>query len=339
MDLPVGLSYLKVVPSYDCAKGCFYCYNTLLGQRSTPNPQAVESAVMDVLERSPVPLTVEIIGGEPLEPPALEFTIKLLEMLRSHPKCDRTVVSTALASPRILSRVSGLVDLLYFSIDVSEDGRNRKRISSARLQNTIRGLAGDSEVAISVVIFGDETRDIFERHIGAMRELGIKSIGFAHQSATWLSLRQIEAIVALYHLLFKLRLADRSVRLEGTILDSMELYLLDGERTAACECARNSLAIEPDARVVPGVCTDHILGPLGSDTLHENRDAALLKGDCGSCDLWNVCRGGCATEAKKFNGSPLSRAPFHCQIMKGLRDRVRDDVQRLPTLMSRTSTS
>jgi radical SAM protein with 4Fe4S-binding SPASM domain len=333
MELPQELSYVKVVPSYECAKACFYCYNTLLGQSSMPAHGAITDILLSILDSATSPLSVEIIGGEPLEPPALKFTLQTLERARAHDRCDQIFLSTALASPRLLSQVAPLVDLIYLSIDMARDERNKKSVSLVRLQRVLRAIRdGGSDVALSVVIFGTETDAEIVAFVDLLIEAGVSSVGMAHQSATRLSQAEVSRVVAIYHLLFKLRLTRAAeITISGTMLDSIELSLLGGSRTGACECARYSVVIEPDARVVPGVCTDHALAPISPTVLLEGRPEQLQAGACGSCPLWDVCKGGCATEALRFSGDAAKRAPIHCAVMLGLSSAVSRDVESIPS--------
>lgn len=331
IHLPEDLTYLKVVPSFACAKGCFYCYNTLLDQQTTPDPPRVIEQVRRVLEQTSRSISVELIGGEPLEPPALDTTLELLQMLRAHDRVDKIYLSTALASRRVLTLIAPSVDVVYLSIDMAHDRRNRKLLSDVRLGGITDVLCKTAtELRVSCVLYGRESPEELLEFVDGLEKAGITSVGFGHITATRLSADRIETYAKLYHSLFKLRLtrAPRA-KIVGTVLDSLEYFVRGDERVSACECSRNSLTIEPDGAVVSGVCVDHRLDPLPGEAFSDERAERLRATTCATCDLWSVCRGGCATEAARFAGDSLARAPFHCAILRGSRDQVVRDMASL----------
>src|SRR3954469_4891771 len=93
--LPAELTYVKVIPGYECSKGCHYCYNKLLNQTTDALPGAIGHTLDGVLHNAPRPIFVELIGGEPLEEPGLTTSLSVIKQLNSDPRCAGIVMSTA----------------------------------------------------------------------------------------------------------------------------------------------------------------------------------------------------------------------------------------------------
>ncbi len=332
--LPAELTHLKFIPSYDCARGCFYCYNGLLNQRLELGDVPLRGRLDELLSAATRPVTVEIIGGEPLQKPALHSTVALLEQARANARCSRTVLSTAVSSGPALMRVLPLVDLLYLSIDTSRDARNRKRISDWHLLDLVDACRRHgTDLFVSTVLFGDETRDELEEFVLRLRNAGVPAVGFTHLRSSELATAEIETAIMQYHHLFRLRLAlRRELLIAGAVLDSIELHMRGGCRTDACECARNSLVVEPDGTTSMGLCFDHeSLRPTKVEELRDIKDrrrAYLMAGPCAGCRLWDVCQGGCVSEGHRSSGNPLDRAEMWCAILLGIAARVETDLSR-----------
>jgi len=331
---PDSLTYLKVIPSFTCSRGCHYCYNVKLGQETEMDAAATRVAMQRVLAAATHPFVVEIIGGEPLEPPALGVTISLLRELDDHPKCAGTVVSTAVASPFILDRILPSVARIYLSVDVSASRANRKVLSTSRLASVARRCrAYDVDLFLSTVLFGDETSESLERFVRDAADAGVNHVGFSHQTATPLDSDAIQVAIGQYYELFRLRLMySGRIAVVGTILDSVELSVVGGRRTASCECGSKSIVIEPDGALVPGLCADHRDARVSVHdfrAVRSERNVALLGGACGSCSLWPVCQGGCAFEGMRTNGSLLERDETQCRVMLGVTERVARDIAKV----------
>jgi radical SAM protein with 4Fe4S-binding SPASM domain len=333
--LPPELTHLKVIPSYACGRGCFYCYNTLLDQSLEIRGTAPQRALDEALAAVPRPITVEVIGGEPLEKPALRTTVELLERAQASPDCRSTVLSTAVATPTVLDPILPFVDLLYLSVDASTSERNRKRVSVARLAALVE-LCGrhGTELMLSTVLFGDETTADLDRFVGDLLDAGVASVGFTHLRSTTLSPQQVAAAAAQYHHLFQLRLTLRDrLEIAGGLLESIELHVMGGRRVAACECGRNSVVIEPDGSRSMGVCFDHeSFRPQALDEfrdLKQQREDVLREGMCGTCPLWDVCHGGCASEAHHSAGGTLGRAEQWCATIRAVAALVDGDLQQM----------
>src|SRR5215207_6926429 len=78
------LTILQIVPSFSCFRGCHYCYNEHLHQVDVDaQPERVLETMYGVLATSKRPsLEIELIGGEPLQPPALRVTTMILREAR-----------------------------------------------------------------------------------------------------------------------------------------------------------------------------------------------------------------------------------------------------------------
>ena len=325
-------SYVKVIPSYECARGCDYCYNRLLAQRSSPDSDAVLATLDQVLGDAQGPMSVEVIGGEPLQRPALDDTQRVLSICRADPRVTRTILSTAIASVDVLRTVTPWLDLLYLSVDAGAHSATNKKFVGARKLQEIVALASETgcQLSVSAVLSGEEQMAEIRDFIDLVMSAGIDSIGIVHTTGVYLSDKQIDSICATYHQLFRLSLFLRpKVRIVNSFLESIEVSLMGGRRAAACECARNSVAIEPDGRIIPGLCIDHELPFISPDRFAESqavRRQFLQSVDCGQCPLWSVCYGGCATEARRFNGQFAAKAPFQCAIMLGVWRLVQNDL-------------
>jgi radical SAM protein with 4Fe4S-binding SPASM domain len=335
LRLPDEMTYLKVIPDFKCSRGCHYCYNVLLGQEMSGDADKILATLDEVLAQVPRPIWVELIGGEPLELPARDLTFEILKRLQGHAKCRGVVLSTAVASPALLRRVLPLVRRVYLSIDLSNSRQNRKRLSQRQMDELGR-LFDSAEVDLYVtgVLYGDETAEELREFIVRLSSAGIRSVGLTHRTTMPLTPAEIEGAIGHYYELFRLRLAGRSqVEIAGTILDSIELHLRGGLRKGPCECGRNSVAIEPDGRIRMGLCFDHRRDRIEAEdfqVIRSERPKHLREHDlCGSCALWDVCHGGCVSEAIRIHGTPYARASVHCEILRGVAQRVEEDVRHL----------
>jgi radical SAM protein with 4Fe4S-binding SPASM domain len=323
LNLPAELTYVKVVPGYECTKGCFYCYNKLLNQRMPGFAPDIICQLKAVLEQASQPVVVELIGGEPLEEPALPITVAVLKMLQTHAMCAGTVLSTAVISSDTLAGIMPMVNRVYLSVDIGRGNRNRKHVSVDSLRR-ITALARDADVdlATSTVLFGDETFDDFAQFLNQLVDIGVPSAGFGHITAMRLSDKDVAVAVRQYYELFQLRLALRpAIKVVGGVLDSLEIHLRGGTRRAACECGTNSVSIEPNGRLNVGLCFDHSTQTYdthGFAELRAKRSNKLQEDLCGTCELWAVCQGGCTSEAIRLTGSPYGRALTHCAVLRGL---------------------
>jgi radical SAM protein with 4Fe4S-binding SPASM domain len=334
IGLPEEFAYLKVIPSYVCTRGCDYCYNVLLAQETSLDVAKLLDGVDEALRQAPRPVHVELIGGEPLQSPGLDVTIDLVERLSRNPQCAGIVLSTAMVAPDRLSRVIPLLSRVYLSMDLSNSKDNRKRLHIQRLRSVAELCdAHGVDLCLSTVLFGDESADELSRYVEDAKSSGVKSIGFTHRTASPMSKAEIAATVDQYHHLFRLRLAERpEIEIFGSMLDSIELSIIGGSRKAPCECGRNSVVVEPDGTLSPGVCFDHRRGRysiMQFTQLRSERPAHLLEGMCGTCRLWSVCQGGCVSEAIRLNGSPLTRANLECEIIRGLASLIERDIAAL----------
>jgi radical SAM protein with 4Fe4S-binding SPASM domain len=334
LHLPDEMSYLKIIPDFKCSRGCHYCYNVLLGQKTAASNDKVMAALHAVLEQTPRPVWIELIGGEPLELPARDLTFMILEKLQGHPRCAGTVLSTAVVSPALLSDVMPLLDRVYLSIDLSSSKQNRKRLDKRRLRVLVELFdSAKVELCVSGVLFGDESPRDLREFVEELVRVGIKSVGLSHRSALPLTLAEIDVAVGQYYELFRLRLEKRSdVQVVGTILDSIELHLLGGLRKGACECGRNTVVIEPNGQLTVGVCLDHRTDLMTLRAFRDvrlERPSRLLSGLCGDCALWDVCQGGCVSEAVRLHQTPFARASIHCEILRGVARRIEEDIRLL----------
>lgn len=331
-ELPPELEELKVIPSYQCARGCFYCYNTLLNQTRQADPLTQRKKLLETMANAPRRLTVEIIGGEPLEPGVFEQTVEYLTLLRGHSRSAKIVVSTAVAASLPLQRILPFVDRVYLSIDASASTRNRKRITEARLRQLAELFEShDVELIGSVVLFGDESADELQTFVDLAVRSGLRAIGFSHRTATSLDLNERERYVDQYYELFRLRLAwQGTIRIGGAMLESLEIHFAGGYRVASCECGVTSMVLEPDGRLGMGICFDnHDYHPDAVNefrSLKSERERTLKETPpCSTCALWDVCRGGCVGEASQHAGDPMARAPLHCTLLRGVAARVQAD--------------
>lgn len=331
---PDAFNYLKVVPTYECSRGCHYCYNTLLGQQAPPEPESMLRSLDQILKSVRAPIWIELIGGEPLQRPALGVSRQVLDRVRGDSNCAGVVLSTAISAPAVLRPVIPHLSRIYISLDASAGSGNRKRFRDPSIRRIVDMCASSGvELVMSCVLFGDETSEDIARFIDRLASLGVRACGFAHQSATYLSQAKIATAIDQYYELFKLKLALRdSFAICGTILDSTELHFRNGLRLGACECGLRSVVLEPDGGLSPGVCMDHRRGIMSVDefsVIRSARPQRLLQGVCGTCPLWEVCHGGCVSEAIRLHGTPYERATAHCQILLGVTRRVRADVAAL----------
>jgi radical SAM protein with 4Fe4S-binding SPASM domain len=305
-----------------------------LGQTANIDEAAVRAALERLLEQAEGTVSVEIIGGEPLERPARELTLRLLSDLARDPRCSATTLCTAITSGDALAAAFSLCQHAYVSIDFSRDPTNRKLATTKRIEQLV-GLAKatGTSLAINSVMSSDDSETDITRFVEQCISAGVKEFGAAHISSRGLTDAELARIVDQYYHMFKLRLAYRDqIHISNGILDSLEIHLKGGSRSAGCECAQTSVAIEPDGRVVHGVCVDHLRQVPDVEAfraLQEERLRALSSGPCKDCELWRVCYGGCMTEAIRINGSPLSRATERCRILLGLNERVSIDLNNL----------
>ncbi|MAE96158.1 MAG: hypothetical protein CL910_16005 [Deltaproteobacteria bacterium] len=115
----------------------------------------------------------------------------------------------------------------------------------------------------------------------------------------------------------------------------------------SASCANSLLAIAPDGRVGQCDCwvsnfDGHEFGVIGEDDMATmlaarprspfvNRSFALARDtECGECEHWNVCFGGCPVRAFAFGGDML--APDHyCSVYKEMMNAVRRHAAGLAT--------
>jgi radical SAM protein with 4Fe4S-binding SPASM domain len=277
---------------------------------------------------------VEIIGGEPLEEPGLAITLSLLEQLAADPKCQGVIISTAVISTRIFEIVLPYVSRIYLSVDISNDRQNRKHVPIQRIATLVSMCkSAGVELSIATVMFGDESADELKEFIDALVGAGVSSVGLGHITVSAKTPHEVTIAVNQYYQLFRLRLAYRpKIQIIGTVLDSLELHLAGNARKAACECGRNSVVIEPDGQLNVGLCFDHkrdTYTPEKFLSIRSDRPGYLLKGACSGCALWDVCQGGCVSEAVRLNGTPFARAEIQCQILLGVAERLEADLLSL----------
>lgn len=327
--IPESVHYVKVISSYLCSRGCGYCYNTILGQSIASEPARVLASLQDIIKSAEGSLDVEFIGGEPLQRPIRDETLKLLRFAKESGTVRQVFMSSALTSAKVMSIAMPFIDSLYLSVDFTSSG-NRKPLNASQLSRVV-SIAAKENTAISVssVLHGDETLDDMLRFIEVLETCGIKSWGFSHQSYLGLSPALLSRYTNQYYDAFRVSVVvgDR-VSVSNGIIDSLKIQLKGGSRDAACECARHSVVIEPDGSLSPGVCQDHVRGRLSPKEfipLQETRSTRLQASECKGCPLWNVCYGGCMTEATRLTGSPNGRSIVECHLLTELHRRVSFD--------------
>lgn len=313
--------YLKVIPTFSCARGCFYCYNDLLKQRASPDYPRLLGTLVKVLARAPEPMDVEIIGGEPLEFTSVEQTLGIIDTIERS-RYRSLTISTAQATSIHLPLVIGRVSRIYLSIDISRSPRNRKRLRGDRLRALVRRCAdAGTEICTSSVLFGDETPEELDGFVELLIDCGVPMAGFTHQTATPLSLDDVAAFGGSLFRLMELRYAcANEIEIVGAIIDDLDLWIRGASRSGACECGDTSMVIEPDGSIGSQLCRDHLNGPpiTPAELLEHKRTRliALEQGECAGCDLWEVCRGGCLTEAVRFGAGSHARAPYFCAVLQ-----------------------
>lgn len=333
VQLPDALSSVKVVVTHDCQRGCNYCYNSLQAQHVPQDAPAVLRTLSAVLDSADRPLTVEVIGGEPLEPHALPLTTAVIEVSYQHKQCERIVLNTAIPASAALAKLAPMCDFVYLSTDISPCAQNRKRHKRRRLEETKKLLDSfGTELSTSVVLFGDETDIQLISHIDGLIDIGIKSVGFGYRTNTILSDSLMASHAAQFHLLFRLRfIKESSIRLHGAILETLEL-LVSGRVTAGpCECGVSSISIDPNGSLVPGICGDYRQGAavawpkLAQPWLARSRALHAVE-PCSTCRLWSVCYGGCASRSVPNAAAPYARDATYCSLLTELARRVSSDL-------------
>lgn len=324
---------MKVVVTHDCRRGCHYCYNTLLSQRLSQHAESVLGALTLLLNRATKPISIEIIGGEPLEPRALPLTMSVATLANDHRMCSDVTLCTAIAVGRGFAKLVPIVDLVYLSIDISPNSRNRKRLAHHVLARHVRVARRQNVLtSVAVVLFGDETHAQLDRFVGDLVALGISHVGFTYQTDLPVDRSLLLRYVDLFHHLFRLRLIhDGEIKLHGGILDSLESYVTGQAIAGACDCGTGSVAIEPDGTIVHGVCADYRSGvrpTLKSFLGHISIRPMLLRGSepCLSCNLWHVCHGGCPTRGYMSPNSIAGRDIVQCALLTELRSRIDSDL-------------
>lgn len=327
-----NLDYLKVIPSYVCNRGCTYCYNVALLQISEHERGQFLRSLANVLGSTRTYFVAEVIGGEPLQHENMVHTLNVLSMLSDSPQCKKCILSTAIGDAKHLSRALPYVDFLYFSMDISHARTNRKRLSKQYLrQLSDLCVQHQTELCISIVMDGSETKNDIADVLNDLLQFGIGNVCFGFTSFFKLDRLSVERYTELFYFIFRAKcVLGSAIRIGGDILESLELHISGKTRSHNCHCGESSLAIQPDGRLSPSICFEdspHSAIPFDRYLLLKaERDAGLKCGECGNCELWRVCRGGCMGAAVKVSGQFFSRDESTCDILRSTWGRVLADI-------------
>jgi radical SAM protein with 4Fe4S-binding SPASM domain len=337
MHLPEDLSLLQVVVTHSCKRNCGYCYNKLLNQETLPDAEQLMNSLTHVLDASVNPLTIEVIGGEPLESGIIQVTENVLRTAHEHPNCRGTILCTAVCEPKKVQALLNYTDYVYLSIDTSLRESNVKKLNQDKIREVAKLVTeSGSGMSVSTILFGDETKAHLQDFIDCLVKVGVDSVGFAYPYATSLSDFEINRFSEQFHWLYQLKLLNEGViRLHGELLENIDLYVSGRSRPCHCSCGKNAVVIEPNGELTMGICFDHMKEvPTDWQELRKQiymRQEYLLKSEpCKSCTLWTVCYGGCLARGNQDStGISRGRDEVSCSVLQKVAYFVDEDRQVL----------
>ena len=331
LTIPEPLDYLKILPSYECGRNCFYCYNDALSQQCLPREINLLNTLHAITRAQKGPFVAEILGGEPLHKNNIDRTKKILQLLKESEGCNKRVIATAVSHPQIISDILRYVELMYLSVDISHSKHNKKRLSIRKLDNLSnlsrkRGV----DLSLSVVLYGDETVDDLIDFVLNARSLGIPIITFGYISFHEHTDSNFQKYRDLFYFLFTLRYAlEGEILLSGNILDTLDLAVRGLERTKICHCGESSVVVLPDGRITPSICfgNDNNISQTQYINWKKDRILFLESSGCLGCELWKACRGGCMGASVFLCSSHLERDHEFCSLLSSVWEKISKDTQ------------
>lgn len=336
MNLPPELTQIQVVVTHSCRRICGYCYNKKLFQSTVPEHTKVIESLVHALNLVASPIVVEVIGGEPLDSEIIQLTEDTLRIAHSHSQCSKTILCTAVCEPTRIQSLLSNVNYIYLSIDPSIHEHNAKKINNRKLSQVVEiATKHDIGLSVSAVLSGDETQAELKDFIDHLAQAGINKVGFDYPSIIPLSSSEIQNFVEQFYWLYQLRLAYQDViEIHGMPLKNIDLYITGYSRICYCTCGRNTVVIEPNGEITMGLCFDHTKEiPADWRVLREQLDVRQMNlqnsEPCQSCNLWNVCYGGCSARGESYHTGTAGRDRTACDILRGIAYFVDQDRQHL----------
>lgn len=321
---PASAELLKIIPTLECSKGCYYCYNVRLRQINPLAQNKLFASVDAFLKSTESPIDIDIIGGEPLEAKARQVTLELLRLVRSYSRTRHVSVSTAVSSPKVLREIAPVVDRLYLSIDVFSGDLNKKRISERRLTEVVSALRASGVILnVSVVINGTESEADVVSFIQSLIAHDVREAGFAYEDFAEIDQERVVNTCKIFYRLFVERiLRRRQIRIGGMVLDRLLDRVRGVKSDHACACGDRCIGIYPDGSISASLCYPHNdrerISTEAFAHQRTNRLSRLEVGECAGCQLWNSCKGGCIGAAAVANKEEPGRDMRQCIILRNV---------------------
>nr|VFK18340.1 MAG: radical SAM additional 4Fe4S-binding SPASM domain-containing protein [Candidatus Kentron sp. LPFa] len=329
LSIPESLDYLKIIPSYQCGRDCFYCYNTALEQNCVVSNNGIFITLQDILQNQKQGFSAEILGGEPLHKNTIDTTKALLRILGGNKYCNRRIVATAISSSRIIQNIAEQIDFLYLSFDISPSSRNKKKLDLKKIEYIRYACAEkNAELALSIVLYGDETEDQLVEFVEQAHLLGIRFLAFGYIGFHESTALCIEKYTDIFYCLFVLRYAfEDNILISGDILDTLDFAVRGLKRKRICHCGETSTVILPDGNLAPSICFGEGKKAFQIEYLRRKleRMRILELSDCSDCGLWEACKGGCMGAAVSRTGDHLNRDDVFCVLLRSVWEKIIHD--------------